>query len=164
MKRNHTTPCSSALPLIVYVRVRPQNYWCFTSHTQTKGSTHLATEAQTQRGFIEEHTPLAEQSRTVDDDRDDEMPEPTQTMNAEKRKVDETAKELRALLSITTSSHASSSRPDDETHEQLTRSTRQARITKTRAEAPQDVPFLFLQARMADMRGGNGENVDEERR
>ena len=31
---------------------------------------------------------------TVDDDQDDEMQEPTQTMNAEKRKVDETAKRV----------------------------------------------------------------------
>ena len=51
-------------------------------------------------------------------------------MNAEKRKVDETAKELRALLPITTSSQASSSRLDDNTHEQPTRSTKQARITR----------------------------------
>ena len=58
-------------------------------------------------------------SRTVDD----EMSEPTQTMNAEKRMVDETANELRAALPITTSCHARSSRSDDETHEKLTLST-----------------------------------------
>ena len=96
------------------------------------------------------------------------MSEPTQTMNAEKRKVDETAKELRAPLPITTSSHASSSRLDDDTHEQPTCSTKQARITKTRAEAPQDVSFLFLQARMAGMRNGNEERMlmmkDDERK
>ena len=152
MKRNHATPYSSALPLIVYVRVRPQNFWYFTTHKQ-EVSTPLATEAQTQRGFSEDRIPLAERSRTVDGDRDDEMSEPVQTINAEKRKVDGTAKELRAPLPITTSSHATSSRPDDETHEQLTRFTKQARITKTRAEAPQDVSILFLQARMTSVEG-----------
>ena len=72
--------------------------------TQTKDLTSLATEAQTQRGFIDEHISIADPSRTVDDDQDDEMPEPTQTTSAEKRKVDETANELRApypeLLSL----------------------------------------------------------------
>ena len=115
-------------------------------YTQTKGSAPLATEAQTQRGFIEERTSLA----------DDET---KRTVNAEKRKVDETAKELRAPLPITTSSRASSSRPDDEIYKQLTRSSKQARITKTRAEAAQDVSFLFLQAWVADMRGGNEERM-----
>ena len=67
-------------------------------HIQTEGSTLLATEAQTQRGFIEDRTSLAEPPRTIDDDRKDEMSEPTQTMNAEERKMDETAKELRAPL------------------------------------------------------------------
>ena len=65
---------------------------------------------------------------------------------------DATAKQLRAPLPITASSHAIPSRSDDETHEQLSRSTEQARITKTRAEASQDVSFLFLQARMAGTR------------
>ena len=127
--------------------------------TQTKVSTPLATEAQTQRSSIEEHTPLEEPSRTVDDDRDDEMSEPTQTMNAEKRKVDGTAEELRGPSPITTSSHASSSRLDGETHEQLSRSTKQARVTKSKAEAPQDASFLLLLARMADMRGGNDDEI-----
>ena len=160
-KLSEKQPRDSIFVRIAIDRLRP----CTTAellvfhHTQTKGSTPLATEAQTQRGFIEEHIPLAEPPRTVDDDRDDEMPEPTQTMNAEKRKVDDTAKALRAPLPTATSSHASSSRLDDETHEQLTCSTKQVRITRTRAEAPLDVSFLFLQARMADMRGGNEERM-----
>ena len=89
-------------------------------YTQTEDSTSLETEARAQRGFIEGCTTLAEPSQTVDDDRDDEMSEPTQTMNAEKRKVDETAKESRAPLPITTFPHASSTRPEDESHEQHT--------------------------------------------
>ena len=36
---------------------------------------------------------------------------------------------------------------------------RQARITKSRVEAPQDVSFLFLEAWMVDMRGGSEEVV-----
>ena len=60
--------------------------------TQTKDFTSLVTEAQTQRGFIDERTSIADPSRSVDDDQDDEMPEPTQTTSAEKRKVDGTAK------------------------------------------------------------------------
>ena len=31
VKRNHATPYSSALPLMVYVRARPLNYWYFTT-------------------------------------------------------------------------------------------------------------------------------------
>ena len=167
VKRNHATPFSSALPLIVYVRVRPQNYWYFT--TRKPKVLHLSQQRLRHNEVSsKKHSPLAEPSRTVDDDRDDEMSEPTQTMNAEKRKVNETAKESRAPLPITTSSHTSSSRFDDETHGQFTRSTKQARIKKTRAEAPQDVSFLFLQARMADMRGGNEERMlmkkDDERK
>ena len=134
-------------------------------YTQTKSSTPLAADAQTQHGFIDERTPLADPSRTVNDDQDDEMSEPTQTTSAEKRKVDETAKELRA---------PSSSRPADETHEQLTRSTKQARTAKKGVETLQDVSFLFqkghcehqrngfLQVRMAGMRKKQQEETVEE--
>ena len=92
------------------------------------------------------------------------MSEPTQMTSAEKRKVDETAKELRAPLPITAPPYASSLRSDDETHGQLTRSAKQVRTTKTEIEALQDVSFLlqkdhcehqrhgFLQVRMAGMR------------
>ena len=111
-------------------------------YTQTKRSTPLA-DAKTQQGFIDERTSFADPSRLVDDDQDDEMSEPTQTTSAEERKVDETTKELRAPLSITSSSHASSSRLDDKTHEQLTRSTKQARTAKKGVEALQDVSYLF---------------------
>ena len=86
----------------------------------------------------------------IDDDQDDEMSEQTQTTSAEKRKVDETAKELRVPLPITTLSlsHANSTRPENETQEQLTRFMIQARIARTSAEAPQDVSSTFLRARM----------------
>ena len=53
-------------------------------YAQTKGSTPVATGARTQRGFTEDRMSLAKPPRTVDDDRNDEMSEPTQTMNAEK--------------------------------------------------------------------------------
>ena len=74
---------------------------------------------------------------------------------------------LRALLPITASPHASSLRLDDETQEQLTRSVKQARTTKTEVAKLQDVSFLFqkghcehqlhgfLQVRMAGMRRSN---------
>ena len=110
--------------------------------TQTKDSTSLATEAQTPQGFIDEHTSIAHPSRSVDDDQDDEMPEPTQTTSAERRKVDGTAEELRALLPRTTFSHANPTRLENEIHEQLTRFTIQARIARTRAEALRDVSLL----------------------
>ena len=68
--------------------------------TRTKDFTPLATETQTQHDFIDEHFSFADPSRFVNDDQDDEMPEPTQTTRAEKRKVDETAKELRTLVPL----------------------------------------------------------------
>ena len=88
--------------------------------TQTKCSTPLAADGQTQQSFIDERAsldipPIADPSRIADDEQDDEMSEPTQTTITEERKVDETAKVLRALLPITAPSHASSLRPDDET-------------------------------------------------
>ena len=76
-------------------------------HTQTKSSSLRAADAQTQEGFIYEraslHNPtVADPSRTADehedeDERDDEMPEPTQITSAEKRKeiqTDEAAKRV----------------------------------------------------------------------
>ena len=66
-KRIHATPYSSAMPLIVYVRVRPQSYRYLTAH-KPNVSTLLATEAQTQRGFIEERTSLAPTHRCLSGD------------------------------------------------------------------------------------------------
>ena len=86
------------------------------------------------------HNPtVVDQSRTADEDvgedeRDDEMSEPTLMTSAEKRKADETAKELRASLPTADSSHASSLHPDDEAQDQFVRSSTQARTTKTRVE------------------------------
>ena len=80
-----------------------------------------------------------------EDERDDEMPDPTQITRAEKRKcfqMDETAKELRALLSVTDSSLASSLRPCGETQEQLERSSKQARTAEKGDETLQDVSHL----------------------
>ena len=139
-------PCMSAELLVFH-------------QTQTKGSTTLATEVQTQQGFIDERTSKTDPSRTVDDDQDDEMSEPTQTETAERRKTDETAKELRAPLPLTTFSHASSTRLEDETHEQHTRFTIQARIARTGAEAHQDVSSMFLRARMVDVHEENKERM-----
>ena len=123
--------------------------------TQAKDSTSLATAARAQQDFIDERTSIADPSRSVDDDQDDEMPEPTQRTSAEKRNVNETAKELRVPLPITTFSRANSTRPENETHEQLTRITIQARIARTRADAPQDVSSTFLRGRMVDVHGEN---------
>ena len=94
-------------------------------YTQTKSSSPLAADVQTQQGFIDEcaslHNPtVVDRSRTADEDvdedeRDDVMSELAQLTSAEKRKADETAKSLRASLPTADSSHASSLRPDDET-------------------------------------------------
>ena len=127
--------------------------------TRTKDFTPLATETQTQHDFIDEHFSFADPSRFVNDDQDDEMPEPTQTTRAEKRKVDETAKELRTLVPLISFSQESSTRPESETHEQLTQSTIQARIARTRAEALQDVSSMFLRARMVDAPGEEKERT-----
>ena len=102
--------------------------------TQTTSSSLLAADAQTQQGFIDERASLniptiVDPSRNADDGQVDEMSEPTQTSTAEKRTVDEAAKNYGDLLPITASSHASSLRPDDETQEQFTRSVKQARTT-----------------------------------
>ena len=80
--------------------------------TQNKSSSPPAADTQTQQGLIDERTSfaiptIADPSGTADDEQYDEMTEPAQTTTAEKRKVDETAKELWALLPITASSHAS---------------------------------------------------------
>ena len=132
--------------------------------TQTKDSTSLATEAWAQQDFIDERILIADPSRTVHDDQDDDMPESTQTTSAVKRKVDETAKERRVFSPITIFSHANSTRLENEPHEQLTRFTIQARIAKTRAESRQDVSSTSLRARMVDARGRKqGKNVDDEK-
>ena len=77
-------------------------------YTQTKSFSPLATDAQIQQGFIDERASLnpatADPPRTVnededEDERDDEMSEPTRTKGTQKRKeihTDETAKALRA--------------------------------------------------------------------
>ena len=110
--------------------------------TQTKSSSPPATDTQIQQGFIDERASLdlttVDPSRTADegedeDERGDEMSEPTQITRIEKRKdfqMDEAAKEIRAPLPIADSSHASSSRPSDETLEQPERSSQQARTGK----------------------------------
>ena len=95
-------PCMSAELLAVH-------------YTQTRSSTPLATDAQTQQGFIDEGASLdvptfADPSRTALDEQG-EVSAPTQMTSAEKRKVDETANELLASLPTTASSHASSLRP-----------------------------------------------------
>ena len=86
------------------------------------------------------------------------------TTSAEQRKVDETAKEARAHLPLTTFSNASSARPENETHEQFTRFTIQARIARTRAEAPQDVSSTFSSCEDGRRaRREQGKTVDDEK-
>ena len=75
-------------------------------YTQTKSSTSLAADAQTQQCFIDEDTSVdireaADSSRVNEDEQDDEMSESTRITSAEKRKeihMDESTKELRTLL------------------------------------------------------------------
>ena len=122
-------------------------------YTQTRGSSNLATDAETKQGFIDERAPLnptvADSARNANEDRDDderdgEMSAPTQMTRTEKRKeiqTDETAKELRAMLLATDSSLASSLIASDETQEQLERSSKQARTVKKGAETLQDVSY-----------------------
>ena len=152
-------------------------------YTQTKGSSPLATDAQKQKGFIDERAPInptvADSSRNAnegedEDEQDDEMSEPTQLTKTGKRKeiqMDETANGLRATLPVTDSSLASSVRPSDETQEQLERSLKQARTAKNGVDTLQDVSYLFqkghcehqrngiLQVRMAGMRKSNKKKV-----
>ena len=84
--------------------------------TQIKGSSPLATDAQTQQGFIDERDPInppvADSSRKANEgehenEQDEQMSKPTQLTRTGKRKeiqVDETAKDLRAMLLVTDSS------------------------------------------------------------
>ena len=119
VKRNHATPCSSVFPLIVYVRAVPQNYMGISLHAHQRFCTSRNWNSDTTRFHRRSYFTRGTTTNYW------RWSEPTQTMNAEKRKVDETAKDSRAPLPITASSRASSSRPDDETHKQLT-----ARITR----------------------------------
>ena len=160
--------CDSVPVCVVVDRLRP----CTPSellafhHAQTKGSSPLATDAQTQQSFIDERASLnptvADPSRSANEDkdegeRDDEMPEPTRLTRTEKRKdiqTDETAKEFRAPLPVTDSSLASSLRPCDETQEQHERSTKQARTVKKGVETLQDVSYVFQKGHCEDQRNG----------
>ena len=152
-------------------------------YTHTQRSSPLVPDTQTQQGFIDERAPLnlttVDPSRAADegedeDEQDDKMSEPIQTRKTEKRKdfqTDETAKELRASLPVTGSSHASSLIPSDKMQEQPERSSKLARTAKKGVEALQDVSYLFqkghceqqrngfLQVRMAGMRRSNKKKV-----
>ena len=99
------------------------------------------------------HSPtVADPSQTAgedmdEDERDDEMPEPTRFTSVEKRKkiqTDENAQELR--VPIVASSHASSLRPSDGAQEQLVRFAKQARTTRKGVAMLQDVFFLSRRA------------------
>ena len=59
----------------------------FFHYTQTKSSSPLATDAQTQQGFIDERAPCADPSRIVDDDQDDEMSEPQNKPEPQRREL-----------------------------------------------------------------------------
>ena len=122
----------------------------FSQHANHKISLPLAADARTQQGFIDERSSLliptdVDSSRIAEDERGDEMSEPTQITRAEKRKEihsDGSVKGLQASLPITASSHASSLRLDDETQEKLVRlfATR-ARTTKKGVDTLQDGIF-----------------------
>ena len=136
--------CDSVPVCVAVDRLRPcTSAELFAFHyTQNKISSPLATDAQTQQGFIDERAPInptdANSSRTVydgedEDEQDDEMSELTPLTRTEKRKeiqMDDSAKELRAVLPATDSSLASSLRPSDEKQGQLERSSKQTSTAK----------------------------------
>ena len=158
--------CPNALPTIVYVHARRRNYWHFTTRKPNDlrllQQTLRHNKASSKNALHFTNPTVADPSRSVDgdvdeDERDDEISEPTQITKAVKRKeiqMDETAKELRAPLQIAASSHASSLRPADETQEQLVRSAKQARKTKIGVETLQDVSFLFQKRHCEHQRDG----------
>ena len=158
--------CDSVPVCVAVVRVRPctsPELLAF-QYTQTKGSSPLTADAQTQQGFIDERAPIipiaADTSRNANDgedehEQDDEMSESTQLTKTEKREeiqTDETAIELRALLPVTDSSLASSLRLSDERPEQLERSSKQASTAKKGVETLQDVSYLFLKGHREQQR------------
>ena len=72
-------------------------------YTQTKSSTPLAADAQTQQGFIDERTSLdiptiADPSRTADDEQDDEMSEPTQNDECREAKRRRNSKKVTGIV------------------------------------------------------------------
>ena len=124
-KHNHAHPGQSAIPylyvllLIVSVRAHQQSSWLFHC-TQTRGTSPLATNVQTPQGFVDERASLnptisgsiqnVDEDDDDDDERDDEMSGTTQVTRSEKRKeiqTDTTAKESRAVLSMTDPSQSS---------------------------------------------------------
>ena len=103
VKRNRAHVGYSAIPspsVLSFDRLRPCTSAEFMAfhHTQTKSSSPLATDAQAQQRFIDERGPLhnptvAGPIRSAygdedEDERDEEMSEPTQLTRAEKRKGD----------------------------------------------------------------------------
>ena len=108
----------------------------------SKASSMDALHSTTRRLLIHHQLSM----KTDEDERDDEISEPTQITRTDERKeihTDETAKELRTPLSVAASSHASSWRFSVETQEQLVRSSKQARTAKKGVEKLQDVSNLF---------------------
>ena len=152
------------LPLIDYDRAHQRNNWIYVAHT--KSSSLLATDTQIQQGFIDERAPLSpttvDPSRSAgegedEDEQNDEMSESIQTKQTEKRKgfqTDETARELRALLPITDSSHASPLRLSGRMQEQPERSSKQPRTARTGVEVLQDVSYMFQKEHCAHQRHG----------
>ena len=68
--------------------------------------------------------------------------------------MDETAKELRALLPNADSLHASSLRPSDDTQGQSERTSKQARTAKKGVETLQDVSYVFQKGHCENQRNG----------
>ena len=72
-------------------------------YTQTKSSTPLAADAQTQKGFIDERTSfdiptITDPSRTADDEQDDEMSEPTQNDECREAKRGRNSKKVTGIV------------------------------------------------------------------
>ena len=97
--------CDSVPVCVAIDRLRPctpPELFSF-HHTETKSSTPLAADAQTQQGFIDERTPfdiptIAEPSRTADDEHDDEMLEPTQNDECKEAKGGRNSKRVTDIV------------------------------------------------------------------
>ena len=185
MKRNHANvglsaiPCPSVLPLTMHT----SGIVGSSPHANQEFFTSCRGCSDTTKRFIDERASLnpttADPPRTADegedeDERGDEMSEPTQKARTEKRKTfsdGRKSKRVTGMLPETDLSQASSLRPSAETQEQPERSLKQVRTAKKGVETLQDVSYLFqkghcehqrngfLQLRMAGMRKSNKKKV-----
>ena len=141
------------LSLIVYVLASQRNCWLFTArkpkvlHLSRQTLKHNKVSSMNELRSIRQlltHHELPMKTRTKMS-KTMKIRSQHKLARTEKRKeiqTDETAKELRALLSVTDSSLASPLRPCGEPQEQLERSSKQARTARKGVETPQDVSHL----------------------